>query len=444
MLKNLYTDVPVAVLDLASYRRQRSAFVVLNIVILTVVVALHRFFSSYWGKPRFELIAAVGLAVLVNLIEFVWLARLKAIPHPVTRILVSGAGILINLVLAFVLSHMTDNEDSPYFVLLLVPILEAAFRFHLATVIGIVGVSDFLVFLWAWDYFRHHPPVDVGEYFEAGITSLMFLVVGIVVWRLVNDLQRKQTNLAQNLLELERTREQLLQEEKLSAVGRLSTAIAHEIRNPVAMISSSLSTAAQLSGTEREEMLQIASEESTRLVTLTTDFLAYARPRSLQVEEHLLGDTLHYIADACRAHASKKSLQIVVQCDCSMAAEVDCGQLQQALINLIMNAIDAAPEGSDIKMRALRRGSQLALEVENAGAQIPESTLARMFEPFFTTKPRGSGLGLAIAHNIARAHGGDLFLSHNRPNQVCFTLSLPLSAQEARETRNKNVSYSHC
>ncbi len=76
-----------------------------------------------------------------------------------------------------------------------------------------------------------------------------------------------------------RTREQLLQEERLAAVGRLSSAIAHEIRNPVAMISSSIATAKQLAGAEREEMFEIASAEATRLVTLTTDFLDYARPR---------------------------------------------------------------------------------------------------------------------------------------------------------------------
>ena len=442
MLKNLYTDVPAAVLDLASYRRQRSAFVVLNVAILIVIFVLHESFSSYWAKPSYDLILAISLAVLLNLAEFLWLAKLRAIPRPVIRVLVSWAGIVINLGLAFALSHMTDNEDSPYFVLLLVPILEAAFRFHLVTVIGIVTVSDFLLFLWVWDYFRHHPPVDVGEYFEAGITSLMFIVVGILVWRLVNDLRRQQSNLANNLLELERTREQLLQEEKLAAVGRLSTAIAHEIRNPVAMISSSLATATRLSGPEREEMLEIAAEESSRLVALTTDFLAYARPRSPRLELHPIPDTLNYIADACRAHASQKDVKIQVECTPHLVVAIDPSQLQQALINLVMNGIDAAQPGSSIKLRGFSEQDHATLEVENEGAEIPESTRAQMFEPFFTTKPRGSGLGLAIARNIARAHGGEISLSLNGSDKVCFSVILPLSAVET--SKENHGTYSHC
>ena len=444
MIKNLYADISTTAPDLVLYRRQRSAFIILNIAILVVVFALHESFSSFWGKPTLSLIAAVGGAVILNFVEFLWLMKLQEIPSRVTRVLVSWTAILVNLVLAFLLSHMTDNEDSPYFVLLLVPILEAAFRFHLITVIGIVSISDFLLFLWVWDFFRHHPPVDVGEYFEAGITSLMFIVVGILVWQLVNDLRRKQANLASNLLELERTREQLLQEEKLAVVGRLSSAIAHEIRNPVAMISSSLATAAQLTGVEREEMLNIASEESTRLVALTTDFLAYARPRSPSLELHSIGDTVQYISDACRAHASLRRIQLKADCLPSTLARIDPGQLQQALINLVMNAIDAAPDDTSVTLSSVVEGNAVLIRVENQGPEIPESTRSRMFEPFFTAKPRGTGLGLAIARNIARAHGGDLFLSENRQDKVCFSISLPLPGMDTETEKETHGTYSHC
>lgn len=443
MIRDLYADVSTAAPDLIAYRRQRSAFIILNIVILVVVFAFHEYFRSFWGRPTSSLIFAVGCAVILNLGELLWLTKLKVIPSQLTRVLVSWTAILTNLVLAFLLSHMTDNEDSPYFVLLLVPILEAAFRFHLITVIGIVSASDFLLFLWVWDYFRHHPPIDVGEYFEAGITSLMFIVVGILVWKLVNDLRKEQANLAHNLLELEHTREQLLQEEKLAAVGRLSSAIAHEIRNPVAMIQSSLATAAQLAGAEREEMLNIASEESARLVTLTTDFLAYARPRSPRLELHSIADTLNYIADACRAHASQKGIQLKAECAPSLMARIDPGQLQQALINLVMNAIDAASSETTVTLSSSVNGKQVLVRVDNEGPEIPESILSRIFEPFFTMKPRGTGLGLAIARNIARAHGGDLFLSENQQGRVCFSIRLPLPAIETETEKETHGTYSH-
>ena len=108
------------------------------------------------------------------------------------------------------------------------------------------------------------------------------------------------------MLELERAREKLLHEEKLTAMGRLSSAIAHEIRNPVAMIASSIATANQLSGGEKEEMFGIAAEEAARLTQLTTEFLDYASARQPNVSATSLADTVAYIADASRAHASQK------------------------------------------------------------------------------------------------------------------------------------------
>jgi len=220
-----------------------------------------------------------------------------------------------------------------------------------------------------------------------------------------------------------------VQEERLAAVGRLSSAIAHEIRNPVAMISSSIATAKQLSGTEREEMFEIASEEANRLVRLTSEFLSYARPRPPKRVSTCAADTLAYVVDACRAHLGQQGVQIQVSAPEELAMEVDAGQVQQALINLIMNAADEAPPGSTILLRVHRRDQDICIDVENSGDPIREENLSRIFEPFFTTKPHGTGLGLAIARNIALSHGGDLVLSANGPQGICFSLILPASEE---------------
>jgi two-component system, NtrC family, sensor histidine kinase HydH len=225
---------------------------------------------------------------------------------------------------------------------------------------------------------------------------------------------------------LEGAREKLLLEERLAAVGRLSSAIAHEIRNPVAMISSSLATAKGLSGKEREEMFAIASEEAERLVTLTTDFLAYARPRAPKLTLSSVSDTVAYVADACRALASQKGVELEVDASGSLLTENDSGQLQQALINLVMNAVQASAPGGRVWLRARDGNRRVTIDVENCGSPIPEPELSRIFEPFFTTRPQGSGLGLAIARNIALAHHGDLRLAVNGPERVCFSLTLPM------------------
>jgi signal transduction histidine kinase len=96
-------------------------------------------------------------------------------------------------------------------------------------------------------------------------------------------------------------------------------------------------------------------------------------------------------------------------------------------MNLLLNAVDASPAGGTILIRSQNGNQRVCIDVENTGQPIPEAALARIFEPFFTTKARGTGLGLAIARNIARAQGGDLVLSVNGPDRVCFSLILPLS-----------------
>ncbi len=91
----------------------------------------------------------------------------------------------------------------------------------------------------------------------------------------------------------------------------------------------------------------------------------------------------------------------------------------------MLNAVEAAPPESTVTVRAYARDHQVWIDTENSGNPIPDSEQALIFEPFFTTKSKGTGLGLSIARNIARAHGGDLVLTGNEPEKICFSFSLP-------------------
>lgn len=364
--------------------------------------------------------------------EFVWLRRLSQPLKPGLLATLTWASITLNIALASTLSFLTDKEDTPYFVLMIVAVLEAAFRFELLSILGVVLLTSLSMFAQVWWYFRAHPPLDVGEYFEAGIASLLFAIVAVQVWLLVGDLRRKENRLANNVLELERAREQLLREEKLAAMGRLSSAIAHEIRNPVAMIASSIATAKQLSGPERDEMFDIAAFEANRLSQLTTEFLDYASTRPPNVSVIAVADTVAYVADASRAHASHKGVRFEVDVPEQLTAKADASQLQQALLNLLLNAVDASPVGGTVLLRGRDGSREITIDVENNGVPIAEPALSRIFEPFFTTKPRGTGLGLAIARNIARAQGGDLVLANNGPDRIRFSLILPSADANAQ------------
>ena len=263
----------------------------------------------------------------------------------------------------------TDRDDNPYFVLLAIPILECAYRLWLAVHCGyhcFVDRDDVLVdtaFLCA----ASSPAVD--RILEVGMISIIYALIGILVWLLVHQLQQQQSRLYQSMADLDAAREQLVNEEKLAAVGRLASGIAHEIRNPVAMISSSLATAANsdLGEADREEMVQIAAREASRLEHLTTEFLTYARPLAPQLSSVLVNDLLSYTVDAVKAHAASRSIEVSYSCSEDLAIQVDSAQVQGALLNLVLNAIDAAYSPGVIALDAAQKDALVQINVQNTG-----------------------------------------------------------------------------
>jgi signal transduction histidine kinase len=423
----LYTDFTLLAPDFLSFRRQESIFTVLNLVLIAALLLCHTCFASYFhsASPLIITILAVGLAI--EAAELIWLQTRKVPLSATALTLVTWWSILLNAALATALSIITHGEDGEYFVLMVVPLLDAAFRLNLAALVVIITLADILSFLEVYNV------GSVSKYFEAGNISLLYTIVGVLVWLLVNNLRDRE-------VELERTRERLLDEEKLAAVGRLSSGIAHEIRNPVAMISSSLAMALRpgQNEAERNEMFGIAAKEAERLERLTTDFLAYARPRVLQATRTNVADLLNYVAAIARAHAVEKGVAINIDADTNLEGEFDNFQIQQALLNLVLNAVEACQHGDTVMLKAGTGGNGvISLDVvDPAGPILPDAT-ARIFEPFFTTKPAGTGLGLAIARNIARAHQGDLVLKINQPGQVCFSMTIPArGANDSAETHN--------
>ncbi|MFL5395903.1 MAG: ATP-binding protein, partial [Myxococcales bacterium] len=111
-------------------------------------------------------------------------------------------------------------------------------------------------------------------------------------------------------------------------------------------------------------------------------------------------------------------------------AALDPFQVQQALLNVVRNALEATGRGGTVSLSARRENGFAVFAVENSGSAIPDDLVSRLGEPFFTTKPEGTGLGLAIARSIANAHGGDLTLANNAPGRVRFELRL--AAEEIR------------
>lgn len=410
--------------NVTSYKKQETLLILLNIAVLAALFFVHISFLSLLGRPSSLLLATLAVRFVILIFELLWVQRLtdeSSIHNINIHVYLS---IVLNISFAFLASLSGGTADSHYSVLMIIPILSAAYRFSLVRTLLVTAITIGLTFLEVWLYFRAHPPSDISEYFEAATVSLVFLVVAVVVWLLVGNLRNEEEKLGVSLSELQKLQEKLVAEEKLAAVGQLSSAIAHEIRNPVTMIASSLKMAEKHAPGSpiRLEMFNIATEEAKRLETLTTDFLAFAKTKEPDLREVPVIENLNYIASLAKARLIEKELRLDVKCDPTLQFTMDTGLMQQALLNLLTNAISAAKAYGKITIGAEIVDGNSVLYLENEGEPISDEITGRIFEPFFTNGAKGTGLGLPIVRNIARAHGGDVFLAGNENGNVRFEI----------------------
>lgn len=236
---------------------------------------------------------------------------------------------------------------------------------------------------------------------------------------------------------IERFQREAAQRERLSSLGRLSTVIAHEIRNPLMIIKTSLRSLRR--DDARPEQVQAAArdidEEITRLNRIVAEVLDYARPIKF---EHDLADLNALTSDAVKAAEAAAGVSgIRVGLDPALPNVVtDAGRLRQALINIVDNAVqamDGKPEGAEgIRVRTMRLDSRLAaITVSDSGAGIPAADLPRVFDPYFTTRRTGTGIGLAISRNIIEGLGGRITVASEPGRGTDVRIELPVDAPGA-------------
>ena len=241
---------------------------------------------------------------------------------------------------------------------------------------------------------------------------------------------------------------QLATEEKQQLLSRLLARLAHEIRNPL----SSLEIHAQLLGEDvalihepatREPLasrLQIIRGELRRLETIVQQFLRLAGPSAVETSEVRLENLVAQVVELLRPEAAAREVELSLKAAPLPTIQADPVQLSQALMNLVINALQAVDRGGRVEIQARPALAMpfVLVEVHDSGPGVPADMAGTIFEPYFTTKSEGSGLGLWIAQQIAMAHGGAISVTNHPAGGAVFTLRLPLATSSDGQVKNSN------
>jgi signal transduction histidine kinase len=236
---------------------------------------------------------------------------------------------------------------------------------------------------------------------------------------------------------LKRAEEHAQRLDRLAALGRFTSSVAHEIRNPLTGIGAGIQFLARtLEGdAEQRENIEFILREMKRLDHIVQDLFDVTHPRTLELRPAPVEDAVRFAAQCLDALRAQRGVGL--EFEISPGAPPvphDSGQLQQVLINLIKNAVEASPAGTALRVvvrpwRSRGRLSGTEIQVQDQGSGIPADHLRTIFEPFFTTKPGGSGLGLYISHDIVKRHGGSLSVSSEPGRGTTFVVELPADGQ---------------
>jgi PAS domain S-box-containing protein len=257
---------------------------------------------------------------------------------------------------------------------------------------------------------------------------------------LVQDVTEKK----QREMELQKTKEQLIQAEKLSSLGRLSAGVAHEILNPASILSMELQLLQKMEGLapEVQEELNVCMEQVGRIVVIAENLKQFSR---VPVKNTAMADMNGLIKHMMTLYATQLKMEGIetdVQYDPDLpAVAVDKEKIGQVIMNLITNAVSAM-EGKEKKVLHIktgrnavhRKGDHLTITVADTGKGIPAEHMPKIFDPFFTTKGpgKGTGLGLSISYGIVREHGGMIRAENNEWGGASFYVSLPLQKEGLR------------
>lgn len=241
--------------------------------------------------------------------------------------------------------------------------------------------------------------------------------------------QRRADELDDAYRKLEAATERMVRSEALAAIGEVTAIVAHEIRNPLSTIGG-FGKMLQRSASNVETVkrnARIIVEEVSKLESILGELLDFTKPARPHFLSCSFRDVVEASLQAVQQRAAQRQAEIVVEVpDDLPLVPMDCGQMQQVISNLIINAVDAIPEGGTVTIRGRHADGAVQLSVSDTGQGIPASHLDQIFDTFFTTKPTGTGLGLALAKKVVEDHGATLEVASQEGVGTTLTITFTL------------------
>jgi len=264
------------------------------------------------------------------------------------------------------------------------------------------------------------------------------LILGITAsW--LRDHQNKLIGvvfIVRDLTEAKRTEELIRRMDRLTSIGQLSAGVAHEIRNPLASISLNVQMLSKkwlLDDAAAQNIVSDTLEGIDRIKSLVKGMLDFAKPSTPALKRGSIAGVVHNSISLLDSQLRKKRVEVKLDLPADLPEIVfDEHQIQQVLVNLLLNGLEAMDGGGSIRIKGSlakdqkKRQRYLALQIMDTGVGIPPGNLSKIFDPFFTTKPEGTGLGLSIVHKILDQHQAAIDVVSEAGRGTTFTLSFPL------------------
>ena len=238
--------------------------------------------------------------------------------------------------------------------------------------------------------------------------------------------------MAVGLSEKERLEDQLKQSEHLIALGRLATGVAHELRNPIAIIKTLVELMkqeySQVSGIE--EFTKAIDEQVDRQAMEIQELLDFGRPTKVSIKECSVNDLIKGVLSFSAAMLRKQNVGVVLKLDDQLSRILaDTEKLKQVFVNIIVNAAEAMPDGGKLEITTQEIDDMVVIGFSDTGEGIPPEEKLRIFDPFYTTKKTGTGLGLSISYQSIKLHGGTIEVDSDLAKGTTFIINLPVVPQ---------------